>query len=302
MTFKRLRSALARLASILLSMVLVGALLVFGLIALGPHIFGYQTATMLTGSMEPKIAPGDVVLSVPRPAADVKVGDVISYHIPVDDHRVETHRVIEVITNKDGTTAVRTQGDANDGADPWVATLEGDTVPWIGTGIRALRSPFIQQNIFWGALALMLMVGMSMIWSRDEEELEPEHIAPVIGSLSPAGRAPHAAYVAALATLSEDLDVDYAMFYAGQWSDLLPKRVDRVRHAVDAHDSADALDAILSLKVSSVSVGATALADTAGVLEAAVREGSWDIATDLNAGLAEIADRSREELSVCLVA
>ncbi len=114
MTFQRLRTALARLAGFALTVVLVGCLAVFGLIALGPHVFGYRTATMLTGSMDPGITPGDVVLSVPQPASEVEVGDVISYHIPVEDHRVETHRVVEVIHNENGTVAVRTQGDANE--------------------------------------------------------------------------------------------------------------------------------------------------------------------------------------------
>ena len=46
----------------------------------------------------------------------------------MQDHRVETHRVITVTQDANGRLAVVTKGDANDGADPWVATLEGDTV------------------------------------------------------------------------------------------------------------------------------------------------------------------------------
>ena len=72
------------------------AAIAFLLLAIGPHVFGYRTATMLTGSMSPGINPGDVVVSVPKPADQVAVGDIISYHIPVQDHRVETHRVIKV--------------------------------------------------------------------------------------------------------------------------------------------------------------------------------------------------------------
>ena len=104
------------------------AALAFLLLAIGPHVFGYRTATMLTGSMAPGINPGDVVVSVPKPADQVAVGDIISYHIPVQDHRVETHRVIKVTHDANGRLAVVTKGDANNGADPWVATLDGDTV------------------------------------------------------------------------------------------------------------------------------------------------------------------------------
>ena len=83
---------------------------------------------MLTGSMSPGINPGDVVVTSPKPAAEVEVGDVISYHIPVEDHRVETHRVIKVTHEENGTIAVETKGDNNNNVDPWTAIIEGDTV------------------------------------------------------------------------------------------------------------------------------------------------------------------------------
>ena len=133
---------------------------------------------MLTGSMSPGINPGDVVVSVPKPADQVAVGDVISYHIPVQDHRVETHRVINVTHDADGRLAVVTKGDANNGADPWVATLDGDTVwqtkavvPHVGSWIRALRTPLVQGGVFWGALGAFVLIALWRIWgpARDED-------------------------------------------------------------------------------------------------------------------------------------
>jgi len=156
--------------------VLLGCVLVFLLLALGPHLFGYRTATMLTGSMEPAIMTGDVVVTVQKPAADLAVGDVISYRIPVEDHRVETHRVTEV-THSAGTTTFRTKGDNNPNVDPWTATTTADTVwetravvPKLGTAIRALRSPVVQHVVQWVALGGLLVLGLSLIWrTRDEE-------------------------------------------------------------------------------------------------------------------------------------
>jgi signal peptidase len=180
------RSILNRIGSGLLSLVLVASLLLFGLIALGPHVFGYRTATMLTGSMEPGISPGDVVLSMPRPVADVQLGDVISYHIPVGDHRVETHRIVEVVHGEDGSVSVRTAGDANGGVDPWLATLEGDTVwemqvviPQLGTVIRGLRQPVIQEYVFWGALGTAVLIGLGLVWDRTEDEYQAAEWPPV---------------------------------------------------------------------------------------------------------------------------
>src|SRR5947209_17075327 len=68
----------------------------FLLLAVGPHLLGYRTMTMLTGSMAPQIDPGDVVVSTPVAVQELTAGMVISYHIPIDDHRVVTHRVVAV--------------------------------------------------------------------------------------------------------------------------------------------------------------------------------------------------------------
>lgn len=141
--------------------------------AIGPRFLGYQTATMLTGSMAPGIMPGDVVVTTLQPVSEIEVGDVISYHIPVEDHRVETHRVIEVVRGADGSTAVRTKGDANEAVDPWVATLDGDYVyeqafiiPGIGEVIRTLRTPIVSTILVYGAPAVLVVGLLTMIWGR----------------------------------------------------------------------------------------------------------------------------------------
>jgi len=123
------------------------AVLAFLGLAVGPHLLDYRTMTMLTGSMAPTIDRGDVVVSTPLDVEDVRAGMMITYHIPIDDHRVVTHRVIEVLPSADGTVSVRTQGDANQAPDPWTAVLRGDTayqvqavVPGVGHVITVLRS------------------------------------------------------------------------------------------------------------------------------------------------------------------
>ncbi len=170
-----------RLVAMLTTGALVVGVLAFAFLALGPHLLGYRTATMLTGSMEPGIMPGDVVVTVPAPATELAVGDVISYQIPIENHRVETHRVTEVSTDADGRIQFRTQGDNNPGVDPWTAVVEGDTVwevravvPKIGSAIRVMRVPAVQHGVRWVALAALLLLGMSLIWSRDEEEDDNE--------------------------------------------------------------------------------------------------------------------------------
>ncbi|MFK0041991.1 signal peptidase I [Paenarthrobacter sp. NPDC090517] len=163
---------------------LVLAAVVFLFLAIGPRIFGYQTSTMLTGSMAPLINPGDVVVTTPTPVRDIKVGDVITYHIPVEDQRVETHRITEITTTADGGVAVQTKGDANNGIDPWIATLQGKTVdkqvatiPYVGNAIRALREPFVMNTLMYAAPAILVIGMLASIWTKDPKKSAPEGAA-----------------------------------------------------------------------------------------------------------------------------
>lgn len=166
-----------RAGNALATATVVAAVLAFLFLAVGPRALHYQTSTMLTGSMAPLINPGDVVVTVPTPVNDIRVGDVITYHIPVEDHRVETHRVTEVLRNPDGTTAVRTKGDANAGEDPWTATMESDTVhkhvftvPYLGQAIRSLREPIILNLLMYGAPAILVGGLLVSIWRPNLKE------------------------------------------------------------------------------------------------------------------------------------
>lgn len=162
------------LVRVILAVTVGAAVAAFLFLAVGPRVLGYQTSTMLTGSMSPLINPGDVVVTVPVSVGEIKVGDIITYHIPVGQQQVETHRVIEVSRNAQGPTTVRTKGDANNGADPWTATLAGDTVyrhtvtvPYLGTVIRALRDPVLLKVLMYGAPAVLLIGALTSLWKND---------------------------------------------------------------------------------------------------------------------------------------
>ena len=153
------------------------AVLAFAVLAIGPHVLGYRTMTMLTGSMSPQIDPGDVVISTPLDVHDVTEGMVISYHIPIDDHRVVTHRVISVQHGADGTVTVQTKGDANTAVDPWQATLQGQTayqvravIPELGHVIEALRTPVVSKALIYGAPALLAGWLILSIWRPSEDD------------------------------------------------------------------------------------------------------------------------------------
>lgn len=173
-----------RILSTSMTLVLALAAALFLFLAVGPRFFDYQTSTMLTGSMSPEINPGDVVVSVPVPVDELRVGDVITYSIPVDDHRIETHRIIEV-TSTGGVATVQTKGDANPAEDPWKAVLSGDhvyrhtaTVPYLGTAIRTLREPLIRNILVYGATTVLVGGVLLSIWAKKPEESgKPEEAA-----------------------------------------------------------------------------------------------------------------------------
>jgi signal peptidase I len=155
------------------------AIVAFAVLAVGPHVFGYRTMTMLTSSMAPQIEPGDITIVTPITVSAVTEGMVISYHIPVGDHSVVTHRVVSVESGPAGTVSVQTKGDANEAVDPWTAQLQGDTayqvravIPQAGHLIQALRNPTIAPVLLYGAPTLLVGWLLLSIWrpTRDEED------------------------------------------------------------------------------------------------------------------------------------
>lgn len=116
-------------------------------VGIAPRVFGYRTATVLSASMGPAIPAGSVVVLVRQRPRDIRVGQVVTYQVPVGDHQVVSHRVTEVVSGGDHPV-FRTKGDANAADDAWTAQVSGDTVwrvgyavPKLGWAISWLRQP-----------------------------------------------------------------------------------------------------------------------------------------------------------------
>ena len=75
-----------------------------------PSIMGYKFMTVLTGSMEPKVKTGDLIIVKPIHAELLQVNDVITYRI--GNGTLVTHRIIDLFT-QDGEIIFQTKGDAN---------------------------------------------------------------------------------------------------------------------------------------------------------------------------------------------
>lgn len=98
---------------ITINIILILILLILGLFSV-PTLFGVQYRCVLSGSMEPEIPAGSLVISVPKKFSDISTGDDIVYKT---GSYVATHRVIE----KDAERyLLKTKGIANSEPDPYV--------------------------------------------------------------------------------------------------------------------------------------------------------------------------------------
>lgn len=86
-----------------------------------PRIIGGVPLTVLSGSMVPTFNPGDLVITKPVDAKDLKRGDIITFQPKSDDPTLITHRVVSIGTTLAGKEVLVTKGDANNAQDPSIA-------------------------------------------------------------------------------------------------------------------------------------------------------------------------------------
>jgi signal peptidase len=97
----------------------IGAVLATG----APRLFGGTSLTVLSGSMEPAIHTGDVVVGRPIAASEARAGEVITFREP-DSNRLVTHR-LRRIRLRNGIAAMVTKGDANNAPERWRIPVGG---------------------------------------------------------------------------------------------------------------------------------------------------------------------------------
>jgi len=139
----------------------VATLLGLALWAAAPAVIGWQPTTVVTGSMEPRLAPGDVVVSRPVSADEVRMGKILLADDPDQPGHLRMHRYVD---DGPGGTLI-TKGDANPQQDS--TPLEPSAVH----GVAFLRVPFVGAPIVWiregewvktGTLALGLLAVLAL--------------------------------------------------------------------------------------------------------------------------------------------
>jgi signal peptidase len=111
--------------------------------AVVPTLLGWRAALITSGSMQPGIRPGDLVILVPITAEQVGArsltGAVVQVNNPVRPGELLVHRVV----GKDPTGAIITKGDGNASRDH--APVQPSQV----LGVARIRVPYVGLPVLW---------------------------------------------------------------------------------------------------------------------------------------------------------
>ena len=115
-----------------------------------PMPFGFGTAVVLSGSMEPELSVDDLIFV--RESGSYAVGDVVVYQ---SGSMLVVHRIISLEGDK-----VVTQGDANNAPDSEISlsAIKGRVIGRVknaGGAVRLMKSPVVSIGLLAGAVVLL---------------------------------------------------------------------------------------------------------------------------------------------------
>jgi signal peptidase I len=125
--------------AVVVARAMIGTVLVLLVLATLPVLFGWRSDVILSGSMLPGIAPGDVVVSRPAAAAQVEAGQVVLVDNPARPGTTLVHRAVR----RESDGSLITQGDANAAPD------STPVPPAMVRGLPRLRIPYVGLPVLW---------------------------------------------------------------------------------------------------------------------------------------------------------
>jgi signal peptidase len=134
---------------------------------------GYRPLIVRSGSMEPTIRTGDLIVVRQRPPAALRRGEVVSFHDPSRAQELVSHRVVRV-RERGARYFFVTRGDANTAVERWSVAAHGSVgelafrVPKAGYAVAVFTVPAVRFAVL--SLAALLLGGLVVrrIWTTPE--------------------------------------------------------------------------------------------------------------------------------------
>jgi signal peptidase len=138
----------------------------------GPYVLGGRSFTVMSGSMEPAIHTGDVVVDETIAPRDARIGDVVTFPDPHRGGKLVTHRLRSLRRAGASMSAV-TKGDANNTVERWRVPANGTIgrvvyrVPQLGYAMSYVRTPYGRIVLIGIAIAVIAAIALARIWRRE---------------------------------------------------------------------------------------------------------------------------------------
>jgi signal peptidase len=136
--------------------------------------FGWRVDAVMSGSMEPELKVGGLVITRPVESKDIKVGNIITFYCPLNKE-MTSHRVLSI---ENGTLSYfRTIGDANKKPDAFIVPVQNVVgkvcfhIPYLGYVTQFIKTRLGILLILGIPGLIIIAIEIKNIWRalRDEQ-------------------------------------------------------------------------------------------------------------------------------------
>ena len=141
--------------------------------------FGWRVDALFSGSMEPQLKVGSLVITRPAQPEHIIVGDTITFCSPASE-KLTSHRVIAV--ENGASFYFRTKGDASEDADPFIVPPENMVgkvyfhIPYFGYVTQSVKTTLGFMLTLYLPGLIIIIIEIRNIWRvLAEEETERKY-------------------------------------------------------------------------------------------------------------------------------
>lgn len=145
------------------------------------NLFGYSLFRVVTGSMEPTIRVGALMVSKQVEMETIQIGDIICFRAQEAAifGRMMTHRVMDIATGADGGMLLATKGDANLALDGYFVTqanFVGKVIWYTGEGsiLSTIFSVFTNKMGFLACIVFPCLLLATLVLQQSVKNIRSE--------------------------------------------------------------------------------------------------------------------------------